>query len=145
MVLIGGLTGAIRQFVKDPTKVEQVIQKLTREADHLERQGRSVVRPADDWYGGSGTGRNLARHSVMAHEAVVEEFRNLASVLEQYRESIQLWDREVDDVEADAEATARAREQALHQVATTVAQAGRHASDSVYGDGSYDGGEGSDR
>lgn len=122
----------------NPTLIDQVVRDLTDEADKLRRQGRGVTRPVAGWFGGSSTGRDLARHSVMAHEAVADEFQKLADALGDYRDAVKAWDTEVGNADDNARLSAEARERAAAEVESQVAQTRQQSTGDQYGDGVYE-------
>lgn len=118
-----------------PDVVDQIVSVLKTNSSELEDQ--RVTRVGPDWFGNSPGAHRIGVNTLMAHQAVEEEFRKLAASLEQYSSALTTWEREVRDADTMTNQQMMSRQQALEQVNTTIVNARNEAADDAMGDGRY--------
>lgn len=135
MADIGLVANALTALQVDPDIVDEVTSMLLDNSDDL--QSHLVTHVAPGWFGGSGNAHRIGINTMMAHQAVEEEFQKLADSLRGYSDAISQWASEVRDVDGSSNAEMMMRQSALEQVTTTLDAARDESSSHDIGDGSY--------
>jgi hypothetical protein len=126
------VTDAMTVLNAPPDLIDQVKRLLLDNSSTLREQ--VVTRPAEGWFGGSGTGQRLAVNATMAHQEVEQEFQKLADGLSDYRDQVHQWATLLDQADAGSQASVQTAEALVAEVATTQ----QRLSDRTMGDGRFD-------
>lgn len=83
-----------------PETIDEIMTMLDAEADSV-HEGQPAEVDAS-WFGGSATGgHRLATNTTMAHQAIVEEMKDMVAGLRGYRDNIRLWAQDLTGADQD--------------------------------------------